>query len=204
MGTCNGWAVFGVTVKLAKCVCKGDWDLAGRVEGQGRFKTSFDKSSSCTVMTNLRTKSKLMRFAIFYRCFWKILWTALAALTDFLKAKVKNVFGLQCVKAFKQVISSLCCAPILSASRHLYCTRMLVTYCRCWCCSYAGRWHGNTESYLFFFFSTPVSWTPQRSRKKQKPWLWWCPGNILRCTLGAVVLRVILSDKEHMLLIFLQ
>lgn len=45
----------------------------------------------------------------------------MAALTDFLKGKVKNVFGLQCVKAFKQVISSLCCAPILSASRHLYC-----------------------------------------------------------------------------------
>lgn len=108
-----------LTVNLAKCeFARATVTHLGQVVGQGQV---------CPVNTTVQaveqfpaptTKKELMRFlglVDYYRSFCGNFSTVVSPLTDLLKGKGKFVWSSGCQKAFEQVKTLLCSAPVLAA-----------------------------------------------------------------------------------------
>lgn len=92
----------------------------GRVVGQGQVCPVNTKVQAVEQFPAPTTKKELMRFlglVGYYRSFCRNFSTVVSPLTDLLKGKAKFVWSSGCQKAFEQVKTLLCSAPVLAAPR---------------------------------------------------------------------------------------
>ena len=92
----------------------------GRVVGQGQVRPVGAKVQAVEQYPVPTMKKELMRFfglVGYYRGFCRNFSTVVAPLTDLLKGKAKFVWSPACHKAFEQVKTLLCSAPVLTAPR---------------------------------------------------------------------------------------
>lgn len=106
------------TLNLAKCdFAKATVTYLGKVVGQGKVRPISAKVSAVSEFPVPTTKKELMRFlglVGYYRSFCRNFSSVVAPLTGLLKAKVKFIWS-PCQKAFEDVKSLLCSAPVLLA-----------------------------------------------------------------------------------------
>ena len=108
-----------LTVNLAKCeFARATVTYLGRVVGQGQVRPVDAKVQAVEQYPVPTTKKELILGLVgYYRSFCRNFSTVVAPLTDLLKGKAKFVWSLGCQKAFEQVKTLLCSAPVLAAPR---------------------------------------------------------------------------------------
>lgn len=110
-----------LTVNLAKCeFARATLTYLGRVVGQGQVCPVNTKVQAVEQFPAPTTKKELMHFlglVGYYRSFCRNFSTVVLPLTDLLKGKAKFVWSSGCQKAFEQVKTLLCSAPVLAAPR---------------------------------------------------------------------------------------
>ena len=133
-----------LTVNLAKCeFARATVTYLGRQVGHGEVRPLQAKVQAVDQYPPPATKKELMRFlglVGFYRGFCRNFSTVVAPLTDLLKANVKYIWSPLCQKAFENVKTILCDAPVLAApcmhnilkSRLMPVTWAQVGYCFRW------------------------------------------------------------------------
>lgn len=108
-----------LTVNLEKCeFAKATVTYLGKVVGNGKVRPVQAKVQAIQDFPFPTTKKELMRFlglVGYYRSFCCNFSTVVAPLTDLLKGKTKFIWSANCQRAFDNVKSLLCSAPVLMA-----------------------------------------------------------------------------------------